>query len=519
MMLERRTVARLPAIRLGAHAHVLAGLSIVGLLVMYGVGDSRGQLTAVALGGAFVCVLFCIRLGRWLPQYYTIRLLIIANALQLVALGAIAALGLPLSPPSHPFNVDVAEAPFRVVLAMLTVPAGALIAAWLWRAVSGSSRCLRREEPLAKIAKGRRVYLVIACVAMLLYWPSALEDSGVIGYFGRILAAAFMVAPFLAGRDSLADRHLAVMWSVGLLVNSVIGMAAGSRSMAFIAVVLFGAGYVSALPKGRARLIAGGCAALVMVPLIQAAGALGVVRDDLGRGGLELFRLDRVQEVFDGMLRQMTTAERNSDEIGMHGIGRLLPWPSMVVPLMSPESIPYRGFDGFVDDAVQTFRIASLSGLSVDDLLDAGLLTAQARPYGFTVTSSTAVEFPVVADGWSRGGAAVALLFGFIAALGFTVAELCAFRLHRYGTGVATVLALPVAKGAFFDASIYPLLPSLRGVIVYTLVVAVLVVTYESVRQITHNARRRGFIPAARPAEASFPGASRRRPMGIQTRT
>ena len=509
-----------PGIRPGAPWLVLTAIAAVVLgMVAYGSGEGRGSLLTVAAAGCISCLAACAAAGRLMPRYYAPRLLIVSYGVQLLALFAIAALGLPLGPPYHPFEVNAGDAPFRTVLAMLTVPAGTLMAAMVCWAISRPSRVPHKADPLNDIAKQRRVYLVVAAVTMLLYWPAGLENAGAIGYVGRILATALMVAPFLAGRDSRADLPLAALWSIAILVNAVIGIAAGTRSMAFIAAVLFAAGYVSALPRGR-RLVVGAGGALAMLLLIQLAGALGVVRDELGRGGLELLRPDHVREVLDGILRQMTPGDRqNSEEVALQGVGRLLAWTNVVVPLMTPEMIPYRGFDGFVDEASGTLQIASVSGLTADELFDAGLATAPARVYGFTVNSSTAVEFTLAADGWSRGGVPVALLFSFIAALAISVGELSAFRLHRLGTGVATILALPVAKAALFDAVALPLLPTLRGMVMYTLTVAVLVVIIESVRHTAHRAGRRTFTMVAGSGRGRFPGALARPPMGIKAKT
>src|SRR5204862_5347983 len=216
-------------------------------------------------------------------------------------------------------------------------------------------------------------------------------------------------------------------------------------------------------------------------------------------------RRDHVREVFGGILRQMTPSDRqNLQEVTLQGVGRLLAWTNVVVPLMTRQAIAYRGFDGFLDEAAQTFRVASVSGLTADDLFDGGLITAQARVYGFSVNSNTSVEFTLAADGWSRGGASVALLFSFIAALGFTVGELCVFRLHRYGTGVATIMALPVAKAALFDAIALPLLETLRSMVMYTLTVAALVVIVESVRHASRKVGRRRVAARLGPATVVY---------------
>jgi len=192
---------------------------------------------------------------------------------------------------------------------------------------------------------------------------------------------------------------------------------------------------------------------------------------------------DHILDVLHELSSELTPGnQQGAEEVAVQGVGRLLAWSNVVVPLMTPEAIPYRGFDGFLDEAAQSFQIANVSGLTTDDLLDAGLTTAPAKLYGFTVNSYTSVEFTLAADGWSRGGGPVALLFSGIAALAMTIGELCAYRLHRYGTGVATILALPLAKAAFFDANVLPLLATLRGMVMYSLMLAGLVVAIEFAR-------------------------------------
>jgi hypothetical protein len=473
----------------GAPARVFTGLSLLVLLAIYGIGKSRGQLIAVAVGGLFVCLSACLGVGRLLPSYYAMRLLIVGYALQLMVLVAIAALGLPLSPGYHPFEVNAADAPLRVVLAIVAVPVGTLLAALAWRFVSRQSPAVEKLDPLDAIAKQRRVYLVIAAFAQLLYWPAALESAGVAGYLVRVVVAALMVAPFLAGRDSRGDRSLASLWCLIILVDVVVGIASGSRAKALGVALFFVAGYISALPRGR-RLAVGACAVLALVPLLQFAGAMGVVRGELGRGGLELATSDHIRDVFRELSREMTPGgQQNAEAINTHGVGRILVWTNVVVPIMTPETIPYRGLDGFLDEAVESFHIASLSGLTAEDLYDALLFNSPARLYGFTVNSNTSVEFSLAADAWSRGGAPVALLFAFIAGFALMACEACAYRLRRYPTGVGTILALPVVKGAL-DAAGVPLLSMLRDMVLNLLLVVVGVAVIELTRHAWRKVRR-----------------------------
>jgi len=473
-----------------------AVLMIIGLgLVMYGVGDSRGKLAVAAIDGCVVCFFAYLAVGRLLPDYWAPRLLLVSYELQFFTLAAIAIVGLPLSPPYHPFEVNAADAPVRAVLGMLTVPAGTLMAAAIWWFFARRFSAIVESSSPEQAARQRRVFLIFAAFAHLAYWPATLENSGMLGYAVRVVATALIVAPFLAGRDSRRDRGLAVLWSLVVLANGVIGVAAGTRSKALIAAVFFAAGFVSALPR-RQRFVVGAVAMLALVPLIQFAGAVGVVRDRLGRGGFELMQSDHIREVFAELSNEITSSDqRDADAINSQGLGRLLAWTNVVVPLMTPETVPYRGLDGFFEEAKQTFQVSSISGLTADDLYDTGLFAAPARIYGFTISSNTAVEFTLAADAWSRGGGPVALLFCLVAALVLVASEWCTTRMHRVGSGVGTILVLPVAKAAFLDANTVPLLPMLRGMLLSVLVITVLVILIELMRRPVRSLGRR---PSAR---------------------
>jgi len=446
-----------------------------------------------ALCGIVVCLLSYVAVERLVRRSVALRLLILSYALQLVALACIAAFGLPFSPPYHPFQIDISESPIRSVAAILTAPVGTLIAGLLWSFISHLAARPEAASRTEDVAGRRRIYLIIAAVAHLLYWPAGLESSGIFGYVGRILATGLVCAPFLAGYDSATDRRLRALWLFTIVINACIGIVAGIRAKAFIAGVLFAAGYISSLPK-RKRLAVGVCAILGAVPVIQLSGALGVVRDQLGRGGLEIVESGRVSEVFSQLSKEMFGKGDDTQAVREHGVSRLLAWTNVVVPILTPETVPYRGMDRFLDEAVETFKVSSVSGSTPDDLYDAGLWTAPARQYGFTVNSYTSVEFTVAADGWSRGGALIALLFSFVTALVLTLTEVAASRLHRFGEAAGSVLALPLAKAAFFDTNVIPLLPMLRGLALYTFVVAVVVVAVEIARHTVRTSSHRNLV-------------------------
>jgi len=491
-----------------ARLHLLApiGLMILGLgFVYYNLGQDRGKVTVVALNSVVACFAAYIAVAHLLPRYYAPRLFIAAFELQCTALVAIGLLGLPLGPPFHPFDVNAEDAPVRSVLAMLMVPAGALAAVALWRLFSGLQKKQRPAEPFgAKAVADRRMYLIIAAAIQLLYWPATLEGSGVLGYVIRVLATALLAASFLAGYDSREDRKLGGLWVGVLVINVVIGIAAGTRAKAFVAIVLFIAGYISSLPS-RKRWLVGAIALAAAIPMLEVAGAMGVVSGDTGRGGLELVRTDHVRDVLVQLSRQVSSDNKDdADAIRAQGVGRMLAWTNVVVPILTPETVPYRGLAGLWDELTQMVKIAQLSGLNADDLYDADLYMAPARRYGFMVNANTSVEFSVVADAWSRGGAPIAILFSFIATLGLLAGEMAMNRFGRWGSGVTTILTLPVLKAAFFDATVLPLLPLLRGMVLSVLAIVILAFFAELARRSIRGPVRRKRLAEMAAREVTF---------------
>jgi hypothetical protein len=181
-------------------------------------------------------------------------------------------------------------------------------------------------------------------------------------------------------------------------------------------------------------------------------------------------------------------------------VSRMVAWTNVVVPLMTPRTIPYRGFEGIANEIGKSFQVASVAGLTADDLLDAGMATAPARTYGFMVNSQTSVEFTVAADGWSRGGAAVTILFFVILALALTIGEACIYSLCRSSPGAATFLVLPLARAAFFDVNALPLLATLRSMVMYTVLIGLAIVVVEAARHTGDNVVRKRSARLLRPS-------------------
>src|SRR5207302_5784536 len=123
-----------------------------------------------------------------------------------------------------------------------------------------------------------------------------------------------------------------------------------------------------ALPQ-RKRWLVGTLALTASIPMFEVSGAMGVVRGHTGRGGLELVKTDHVRDVFTQLSRQVSSDDKDdADAIRAQGVGRMLAWTNVVVPILTPDTIPYRGLAGLLDETTQMLKIAQISGLSADEL-------------------------------------------------------------------------------------------------------------------------------------------------------
>src|SRR5205814_1327549 len=141
-------------------------------LVFYGFGDGRARLVAAGLFGCVTSAICFAAVTRLIPQYYAPKLLIISYAIQLVALLAIALLGLPLGPPHHLFEINVGDAPLRAVLAIVTIPVATVAVALGWTFLRNLSTKPATPQAVDIDVSRRRIYLFVAAALQLLYWPA-----------------------------------------------------------------------------------------------------------------------------------------------------------------------------------------------------------------------------------------------------------------------------------------------------------------------------------------------------------
>jgi len=454
---------------------LLVGTLLGCLAVALASGEGRVALAAAAAAALHVLALTGLSGRKALRPLLLPYVCIVAHSIPVLALLVLAVLGMPTSIGGISSSLDAVDYPILATLPPTVIPVMvAAVSIVLRRALRGDNATLL--PPVGP--QGLTKYLMAGAALLILVWPAGLPEAGWLGYAVRIIASAATFMPYLAGRYLVGTRTgLVAIWILALLVNGVIALLAGGRLLAFFPPTLFVLGAIQGT-RGSTRRKVLVFAALLMPTFVLVSGIAGQVRSDLGRGGMELVSERRASDFVEATGRELRAGGAVRLAFA-EGVRRLVPWTSVAIPIMTPRPVPYRGFEGFLDEIVNTFQIAAVSGTSRADLIDAGVGTAAARAYGFGVDVGTNVEFGPTADGWSRGGILVVFLFGLC--LGVTIwgAERFIRRQLKRNPAGATVLFAVCAKHAA-DTIALPFLAAVRAIVVFAVSIFVLILGIEA---------------------------------------
>ena len=150
----------------------------------------------------------------------------------------------------------------------------------------------------------------------------------------------------------------------------------------------------------------------------------------------------------------------------------MIMWSNFVALDFSPERVPFRGFGDFGTE----FRFMNQSTLfrDADDYLDESLDRefglGSARIYGFSVSVGGTVPFPLLADGWSRGGVWGVVLFAGILCALWGALERIIRQVFRDQPHFALALLVILLSSSYDKMSVYGFAYNLR----YLLIQAIL---------------------------------------------
>jgi hypothetical protein len=373
------------------------------------------------------------------------------------------------------------------------MPAGTLVGVFVWGGILGL--VLRRTGPPPAAPELdpkelKRVLLVMAAL-VLLQWPAALGNTGFIGYTIRVIGAAIPLVPFVAGLYAKRVPGVHRVWLITLGIQFVVGMAVGSRSNAILPAAYY---FIGFLVSARGALRRRYATAIIVgfFPLLYVASGVGAVRERIGRGGIEIFSVDRLEMVVETFFSNSQGEGTTKALVTNEGIGRLVVWPNVAVTLLTPTLVRYRGFDSFAEEAVQSFQISFVSGVGAADYIasgarkDFGLVVA--NDYGFMVNELTSVNFGTLADGWSRGGAWSALMFGMILSVVFMGLERILQGLRMTSPAWYLVLICVLCRAAM-NAPVDPLLFLIRAVCMHLAMFLIVFVVFRALTNLQPEGR------------------------------
>jgi hypothetical protein len=451
---------------------------VVASLTVPLLGTGRLLLFVVSAGALALCGLIFLSIGALVPSLLLTRIVTLGFMMQMFWMSLIALVGAPTYLPRSLLTPDAVDYPFEGVVPLLLVPLvvfAVCLFAWIF---------LKKQKAQSSLLSTLNIrppdlsnYLIVAAAIQVLYWPAALENAGSIGYFVRATSYTLTFVPLVAGRyaSTLPKTHR--LWLIAMSINAVIGLLVGSRLISLLPPALYMIGYITSLHgKARARMVVFGGALSIVALMVS--GLAGMVRQEVGRGGIEILTSERVSTVVDSTMKviegQQEVSTESDSAIKTEGLSRMVVWPNIFVPIMTPTMLPYRGYEELPDEIALSMQIAKISGTSVDDLLDAGLFSAPANSYGFMVNRLTSVEWGILADGWSRDGATGVVLFGFIAILLLLVAERLIQGSRNLSGAAKLFLFSAYAKNALGVVTV-PLLTTVRAMALDTVIILFIV--------------------------------------------
>lgn len=422
--------------------------------------------------GTFLLLLTLYRqVGRMLPGVYAARFFLLYYLIQAGLVAALLVVDADTRLWNYTYDLALTDAVPRLCGCFLLEGAAALGVVWLLR--KPLNRVAEKTPPLvARIRQaGGPTNAYLTLLAMLLILNLFANADGLIFYFIRISLDLTFVAAFVAGvRFRQTAPGVQVLWGVALAGAAVRAVLGGGRTD-FLPLLLYGWGIFLQLDSWKPK------AALLLVALVLTPPFV-VLNGFIGSYRLKNGRISNLHELTTDRLE---TALRARDQVAVGHrtplqmvLERLLNHPNAAVVILSPDAIPYRGWDNLSADIADNFDVTGLRGREAIAAVreswreqDFGL--GAANLYGFYSGLKSGVEFSILADGWSRAGPLGVLLYGALAALVLLGAEYALLRRCPATSAdgpFVLVFLLYVALGVFYA---YPFFWTVKFLVLRTL--------------------------------------------------
>lgn len=393
----------------------------------------------VLLGG--VALFFLLQCG-WMAVYF----LLTGSAVVII------------SPELTP---NLNDTPYAVTLGQTVLPLVALGCASLFTSRRHAGTLLQIQQLNRQRIPGFEVVLGIFATGLVLYFVSTVYVRvPVVTQAISYLHLSFFMTPLLIGLCWRRYPIAVAIFGVAVVLGGMLALGAGSRALLFLPLAFFALGVwltLNRLARGWAAL----ASLLLVVPVFVLSARIEHVRKD-GTVERESDLLARAGEI--GRLVGDSSRGEGLFQNFARGVERMIMWSNLVALGYSPERVPYRGFADFADE----FRFMNQSTLVreandyLDESLDREFGLGAARRYGFSISVGGSVPFPVLADGWSRGGWWGAVLYGGVLCLLWGGLERGARRIFADQPHLVLSLIVILLGSAYEKMSTYGFIYNLR---------------------------------------------------------
>jgi hypothetical protein len=452
-------------------AAVLLFASLAAFLIGLSLGAGRLRLAAHMTAGCLLCgaIYFC--LIRGVGTSYSPKILFFVNAM---APGSIAIFCLASSLGGDhlfPWHEALFEKPLQSAFGLLSVPLGVASVYLVKRVLPNREARLNLRWITEAAGDKLQLFLILAAFVNLSVWFAVLDLGNPIFYLLRVLRSALSFGAFAAGFCAFRFKWATVAWVISLSLGLLGSLLTGGRGPGFIPIGLFFLGMLFGAPskRGQIRLI------FVILPLAFAllvlSGFIGSLREMTGRRDLAVVLEEgSILEGDDDLFSNAGMIEE--DSFIFRGLRRIVSWPPAVVPAMTPDPIPYRGFRDIPFEFQDAFNVR------IFDLVAAGGRRGELNsywgeifllPYGFAVSETSSVEFGILSDGYTRGGWWVAFLYGIVATIILLALESSLRKLLLTGRATVFAMMLCVLCGyAVTSFQLNPLIAVIRTIVLNT---------------------------------------------------
>jgi len=327
----------------------------------------------------------------------------------------------------------------------------------------------------------KQFLVLIYCFIIVVQSLTSSLESGFLEYVFQILATIFILLPFFIGRwKRELGQVVFTIAVIAILVKGGIVVLSGGRFGAVLPLLLLFYGFILQLHvKERMKWVT--VFLIIGIPIgMVFIGVSGIVRDQIGRGGIEVLQQEGRTTEFTNTFSEVLNAYLSGDaeilqQIEDQSSGRIKSSGSILenVLMKTPSEVPYRGFDNIDFELNEIFNLVAFSGdVSLDKINEKRTLYADleighaaANRYGgYAVSATNSVEWSIAADAFSRGGYWAVLFYYIIAVAAVDLAEKFVTRNFKDDTlkilSVATLVSV-----SYFDFTSQPLFLNIRYIV------------------------------------------------------